>query len=217
MSLSPFFPRFNELPSTLPVFPLQHVIVMPGAELPLNIFEPRYLNMVDDALKTHHMIGMAQPDPAGKGEPPTLYATGCAGRITSYSETSDGRIVLTLTGLLRFRIKQELSSIRGYRVIVPGWSDFASDMNFESSDILDRDYFVEALRRFLQERSLEVDWQVLERMPDMLLVHMLATLLPLDGADKQTILETLDPHQRADALLASLEISYQQGSRPSRH
>ncbi len=217
MSLSPFSPKFSELPSTLPVFPLQHVIVMPGAELPLNIFEPRYLRMVDDAMRTHRMIGMVQPDPLGHGDPLPLYGTGCAGRITSYSETTDGRIVLTLTGLIRFHVKQELSSIRGYRVVIPGWEDFASDLNFDSPEILDRGHFVEVLHQFLQERNLEVDWQALEQLSDMTLVHILATLLPLDGADKQTILETMDLNQRADALLASLEISSQQGGKPLRH
>jgi hypothetical protein len=122
-----------------------------------------------------------------------------------------------LTGLIRFRIHQELSGIRGYRVVVPDWDEFASDLKFENYEILDRPYFVGALRRFLKEKRLEIDWQVLDRMPDIPLVHMLATLLPLDGADKQTILETLDPHQRADALLASLELSYRSGYKPFSH
>lgn len=217
MSLSPFFPRFNELPLTLPVFPLENVIIMPGAELPLNVFESRYLNMVQDVLKAHHMIGMVQPDPSLAGDPPPLFQVGCAGRITSYSETHDGRILLTLTGLVRFRIQQEIPAIRGYRMVVPSWEEFALDLKFENLQILDRAYFVRALGRFLKERNLEIDWEALGRMPDIPLIHMLATLLPLDGADKQTILETLEPHKRADALLASLEIAYRDGYKPFSH
>ena len=113
-----FQPTFESLPAVLPVFPLDNVIIMPGAVLPLNIFEPRYLNMVADAMGSHRMFGMLQPDPSRADQPGAVFRTGCGGRITSYRETADGRIELVLTGLCRFSIREELPGIRGYRLFV---------------------------------------------------------------------------------------------------
>jgi len=217
-TVSRFFPRFDDLPLTLPVFPLENVIVMPGAELQLNIFENRYLNMVKDALKTHHMFGMVQPDATKKDDPQSLYLTGCAGRITAYSETADGRILLSLTGVIRFDISKELAAIRGYRVIVPDWSRYASDLNQQvESDIRDRSRLISALGRYFRTRNMEPDWEGLERIPVAQLVNTMATLLPIGTAEKQAILEAQELTMREQIFVAALEMSLQEESGAPRH
>lgn len=213
MQRSRFFPSYDQLPATLPVFPLESVIVLPGADLPLNIFEPRYLNMVEDVLKTHHMFGMVQPNTSSQDSTSGLYHTGCAGRITAYSETSDDRILLSLTGIIRFLIKQELPGLRGYRVVVPEWRPFVADLQQQNQKILsDRPLFTQRLRHFLREKSLDVDWRALGQLTDLQLVHTMATLLPLDSAEKQAILEAPNANERASVLMAALEISSLGGS-----
>ena len=215
---SPFFPEFEELPRALPVFPLENVIVMPAAELPLNIFEQRYLNMVEDALKTQHMFGMIQPDPSGKEGVPALYRTGCAGRITAYSETKDGRILLSLTGLIRFDVVSELPTVRGYRMIVPDWNPYAADLEpQENPNLLDRTRITSALARYLRQKNMETDWQALEKVPPQQLVNMMATLLPIGAVEKQAILEAREPDDCADILLATLEMSLGDGTGMPRH
>ena len=217
-TVSRFFPRFDDLPLTLPVFPLENIIVMPGAELQLSIFENRYLNMVTDVLKTHHMFGMVQPDATKKGDPQSLYLTGCAGRITAYSETADGRILLTLTGVIRFDISEELAATRGYRVIVPDWSRYASDLNQQvESDIRDRSRLTSALGRYFRNRNMEPDWEGLERIPVAQLVNTMATLLPIGTAEKQAILEAQELAMREQIFVAALEMSLQEESGAPRH
>lgn len=217
-TVSRFFPRFDDLPLTLPVFPLENIIVMPGAELQLSIFENRYLNMVTDVLKTHHMFGMVQPDATKKGDPQSLYLTGCAGRITAYSETADGRILLTLTGVIRFDISEELAATRGHRVIVPDWSRYASDLNQQvESDIRDRSRLTSALGRYFRNRNMEPDWEGLERIPVAQLVNTMATLLPIGTAEKQAILEAQELAMREQIFVAALEMSLQEESGAPRH
>lgn len=219
MARSPFIPEFRQLPTTLPIFPLEGSAVMPEAELPLNIFEPRYLHMVEDALKTHHMIGMVQPHPRSRGEPPPVYTTGSAGRITAYRETDDGRILITLTGVCRFDIGEELSGIRGYRLVVPDWSRFRGDYNEGQSKavLADRDRFFAALQRYFRDHELDVEASALARLPAAALVNRLATVLPLDPAEKQAVVEAVEPAQRAEALLAALELSVTGDQGRSRH
>jgi uncharacterized protein len=191
---------------------------MPGVELPLNIFEPRYLKMVEDALKTHHMFGVIQPDTSKNDYPQSLYLTGCAGRITTYSETTDGRILLSLTGVIRFDVSEELAAIRGYRVIVPNWSCYASDLNLHlDSDIKDRSRLTTALGRYLRDRNMETDWEALERIPGTQLIDTMATLLPIGTAEKQAILEAREPGLREDIFVAALEMSLQEESGAPRH
>ena len=218
MPHSPFMPNYDNLPSTLPIFPLETAVVMPQAELPLNIFEPRYLNMVEDALATHHMFGMVQPDPSKKGSPTPVYRTGCAGRITSYKETVDGRILLALSGVCRFEIRQELATTRGYRKVIPDWSRFALDFEKQNDQpLMDRQRFLGALKRYLRAKDLDADWNSLEQTPDLRLVGSLTCLLPLEPADKQAVLESIEPSRQADALLAILEMSVHDHGRPSEH
>ena len=218
MPRSRFFPTFNELPNTLPIFPLEGAVVMPGADLPLNIFEPRYLNMVADALATHRMFGMVQPDPARQGKPVPVYRTGCSGRITSYKETDDGRILIVLTGVCRFDIEQELATTRGYRVVVPDWSRFTVDFAVQKDEAFeDRLRLLGVLRRYFRLKNLDTDWETLEKMPKQHLIHTLTTLLPLESASKQAVLEAIEPSGRADALFAALEMSLQETPGSSVH
>jgi len=215
---SPFFPQFRDLPNALPIFPLEGAVVMPNADLPLNVFEPRYLNMVADALASHRMFGMVQPDPSRKGSPPPVYRTGCAGRITSYQETVDGRILLSLTGVCRFDIQEELPTTRGYRIVVPDWERFAADMGAEEADNgLNKQHCLESLRRYFLRNNLDTDWEALENLSQEQLVHGLLPLLPLEPAEKQVILEAVGVTEQVGSLLSALEFSSQDEGGPVRH
>jgi hypothetical protein len=214
-----FQPTFESLPAALPVFPLDNVIIMPGAVLPLNIFEPRYLNMIEDAFRSHHLIGMVQPKPDQAAEAePALYTTGCAGRITSYSETSDGRMLISLTGVSRFSIHEELDSIRGYRQVRPDWEPFRGDLDNDwHTAVPDREHLDSVLKSYLRDQQIGVDEEMLDSLPDMRLVNLMATLLPLDGAEKQAILEAPTEQQRADLFMAAIELGLHDSPAPSRH
>jgi Lon protease-like protein len=214
-----FHPTFESLPGALPVFPLDSVIIMPGAVLPLNIFEPRYLNMIEDAFKSHHLIGMVQPRTESLGdEIPRLYETGCAGRITTYSETADGRMLISLTGVIRFDITEELASIRGYRQVRPDWKPYRDDLGTEwEQTAVDRQRLHSTLRKYLEQNEMAVEWQQLETLPDMRLINLMATLLPLDNPEKQAILEAPAGKERADVFLSAIEFDLHAGSTQFRH
>lgn len=205
---SPFLQTFEDLPSELPIFPLSGAVVLPGVQLPLNIFEPRYLNMVEAALAADHLIGMVQPsDEASDGEHPAIRHVGCAGRITSYSETNDGRIVMVLTGLCRFQVAGELPERDGYRCVRPDWSRFREDYAAEDAAIEDRERFLGSLRAFCDRRSVEVPWEDITRMEDLDLVNLLCAHLPLDADDKQALLETDGVDARADLMRGLMDMS----------
>ena len=213
---NPFLPRFADLPAALPVFPLSGAVVMPGVQLPLNIFEPRYLNMVQAALATDHLIGMVQPRAGGTvadaDDEPGLYRTGCAGRITSYSETNDGRIVLVLTGLCRFEIESELEPLDGYRRVRTNWERFVGDYDAGTKYIDDREQFMGSLRAFCDLRSVEVPWDDIGQMADSDLVNLLCAHLPLGADDKQALIETVDLHERAVLMRGLLDMSAHLGA-----
>lgn len=208
MTRTPFFPNFQDLPKELPIFPLPGAVVMPGVQLPLNIFEPRYLNMVADALARNHLIGMIQPlrDTAFE-EVPQLHRIGCAGRITSYSETRDGRIVLVLTGVCRFEILEEIPGRRGYRRVRPGWERFTRDFHEDESKLADRERFLKSLRAYTVLRGVEVPWDDIEGMGDADLVNLLCAHLPLEPEDKQALIETLDVAERAELMRGLMDMS----------
>ncbi len=204
MSKSPFIPSFEALPDTLPIFPLAGAIVLPGAELPLNIFEPRYLNMIQDAMGGHRMIGMIQPKPNNDGD--ELCAAGCAGRITQYRETADGRIELVLTGVCRFDLGEELSTTRGYRLIVPDWDRFSGDYADNDDRVQHRHgQLIEALTRFFDVKNYEADMPMLERLPTVRLVDSLTIGLPFSESEKQMLLETVDPEARVHSFIALID------------
>ncbi len=208
MVRSPFLQAFADLPRELPIFPLSGTVVLPGVQLPLNIFEPRYLNMVAAALGQCHLIGMVQPrgDLAQPGAP-AVHCVGCAGRITSFSETNDGRIVLVLTGLCRFEIAEELPERDGYRRVRPDWSRFAGDYAFEAGNITDRERFMASLRAFCDRRRVEVPWDDIGKMDDYDLVNLLCAHLPLGADDKQALLETDGTEARADLMRGLMDMS----------
>jgi Lon protease-like protein len=217
VSSNPFIAPYEHLPDTLPVFPLPGAIVMPGSELPLNVFEPRYLNMVGDALATHHMIGMIQPDPGSAGDT-GLYGTGCAGRITQYRETADGRIELVLTGVCRFDIAEELPTTRGYRMVLPQWARFSGDCSTEEKlTVTTRRRLLQALKGYFRLRGLDIDWTMLERLSTVTLMNSMSMALPLGEEDKQVLLETVQPADRLDRFIAILANEISSPGKATRH
>lgn len=199
MKRHPFLPRFEELPETLPLFPLSGALVMPGVQLPLNIFEPRYLQMVRVALAEHQAIGMVQPraEPAERIAEPPLHRVGCAGRITSYSETNDGRIVVVLTGFCRFEIDTELNTGESFRRARVRWSRFADDCACSREPIPEREGFLRSLRIYCKRHGVDIPWDDLEQLADVELLNLLCTHLPLSPSDKQALVETVTPSERA--------------------
>jgi hypothetical protein len=199
--------RAADLPQVIPVFPLDEVLLLPHGQLPLNIFEPRYLNMVDDAMAAERVIGMIQTLPGGDRERPSLAAIGCLGRITRFTETSDGRYLITLTGLCRFSVRTELSAPTPYRQIRVDYMRFDADLKASGDDDgFDRMLLLRALRAYLERRSLEVDWEAAKTAPGEALINSLAMLLPFDAAEKQALLEAMTLSERREALIALMEI-----------
>ncbi len=196
-----------DLPDTLPVFPLPGALVFPRWELPLNIFEPRYLNMFDDAMRGHRLIGMVQ-SMGGTRERPEIARVGCAGRITSYAETDDGRYLVTLTGICRFAVKQELAVTTPYRQVTPRWDAFAADLYPASEDGLpDRSELILSLRTYAATHGLQADWSAVEEAPMETLVHALAAGCPFPAPEKQALLEAVSLADRARTLIALMAMS----------
>ena len=217
MSKNPFITPFESLPNTLPIFPLPGAIVMPGAELPLNIFEPRYLNMINDAIASHRMIGMIQPDPNAEVES-AVYRTGCAGRITQFRETSDCRIEMVLTGVCRFDIGEELRTTRGYRLIVPDWSRFADDYVDNNEQLKhEHERLMETLENFFNLKGYEADLTMLKQLPVARLVDSLTMALPFDEAEKQMLLESVETEQRLTNFIALIEGDFDVPDSVTRH
>jgi Lon protease-like protein len=200
-----------DLPRTIPVFPLPGALLLPRGQMPLNIFEPRYLEMVDDALRDgHRMIGMIQPDPAHPAPPerPNLYKVGCAGRITQIAETGDGRYLMQLTGVARYRIIQELPVATAYRQCVVDYMPFIDDFTArKGEERVDRKAVLAALTQYLKANNLKADWEGIESAPNEALVNALAMMSPYDPAEKQAMLEAPDLKTRAEILIAVTEIA----------
>jgi Lon protease-like protein len=201
------------LPDTLPIFPLTGVLLLPRGRLPLNIFEPRYLAMTRDALGGERLIGMVQPsepqrDNGGGGAiNPPVYPIGCAGRITAFSETDDGRYLLTLTGVSRFRIRDELPLLSGYRRIVAEWQPFAHDVDTPTGAEFDRDRFIRGLKGFFTQRQISADWEAIEKAAGEHLINSIAMLCPFAPSEKQALLEAPDLDERARLLIALVEMA----------
>jgi Lon protease-like protein len=200
-----------DLPGTIPVFPLPGALLLPRGQMPLNIFEPRYLEMVDDALRDgHRLIGMIQPDPAHPGGPdrPNLYKVGCVGRITQIAETGDGRYLMQLTGVTRYRIIQELPVITAYRQCAVDYTPFIDDLTArKGEEHVDRKAVLAALTQYLKANDLKADWDGIENAPNEALVNALAMMSPYDPAEKQAMLEAPDLKTRAEILIAITEIA----------
>ncbi len=199
--------KIADLPQVIPVFPLPGAILLPRGQLPLNVFEPRYLNMIDDAMAGDRIIGMLQPL-AGEPSLPKLSSIGCAGRITSFAETSDGRYLITLTGCARFRLARELPAQTPYRQIRADFVPFEDDLNVPPVDDvgLDRDGLLDALRAYLEMRGLDIDWDTAETAPPEALINSLSMALPFDPPEKQALLEAVSLTDRSSVLTALLTI-----------
>ena len=202
-----------DLPDTIPVFPLSGALLLPRTRLPLNLFEPRYLQMLDDVLKTdHRLIGMVQsydgPDGVNK-----LHSIGCAGRVTAFSETDDGRYMITLAGASRFRLIGEVDGFVPYRRARVNWQGFERDLgDVETDDTFDRQKFIDALGRFFDDQGLQTDWESLREAEDELLINSLSMLCSFEPEDKQALLEAPSLTTRRETLTTLIEYSLRGGS-----
>lgn len=200
------------MPETLPVFPLPSALLLPRGRLPLNIFEPRYLAMLDDTLKTEHrLIGMIQPF-EGEENPPRLHSIGCAGRVTSLSETEDGRYLIVLSGVSRFRTREELEGFPPYRRITPTWTDFRADLDgLEELPDFNKEEFMTLLRRYFEVASLSSDWDSMRDADTEMLINSLSMMCPFAIEEKQALLEAPRLSDRAETLSALLQFAIAEG------
>jgi Lon protease-like protein len=199
-------PKAITLPGVIPVFPLDSVLLPPRGLLPLNVFEPRYLNMIDDAMAADRIIGMVQTQRGGDRERPALAQVGGAGLITSFAETQDGRYLITLTGVCRFRLGPELSSPTPYRQVRADFGPFEQDLAPIDDPGLSRDELLAALRTYLHGRHMDIDWKMAAEAPIEPLVNSLSMALPLDAPEKQALLEAVALSDRLETLTVLLKI-----------
>ena len=204
---------FKDLPDTIPVFPLPGALLLPRSRLPLHIFEPRYLLMLDDALKTpERLIGMVQPNPRPAAEK-ALHAIGCAGRITQFSETEDGRYMITLAGISRFRVSKEIECFEPYRKCDVTWTGFEADTGkVEKDPGLNRKSFLDLLRRLFERRNMSTEWDTLKEADDELLINSLSMLLDFSPEDKQALLEAPSLTTRRETLVTLIEFAMRGGT-----
>jgi len=200
-----------DLPESLPVFPLQGCILLPRSSLPLNIFEPRYLSMVDDVIAGNRIVGIVQPlgtqeeSPQSKGHP--LRQTGCAGRLTAFSETEDGRLLITLTGICRFDITGEVKTGKPYRICDAKFSPYVKDLvRGHGQSAVDWTRFLQVLKAYLDARKLSADWDSIQRSPTELLINTLSMISPYGPEEKQALLEAPDLKSRSEVLMALAEM-----------
>lgn len=213
MTHGPFQPRFEALPEIIPVFPLAGTLLLPGGRLPLNIFEPRYLTMVLDALGQGRMIGMIQPTHADDGsDAPPLYKIGCLGRIASFNETEDGRLLISLAGICRFKVVKEEDGISGYRRVTADYSAFRHDFAEDSDIPVNRKRMIAALKPYFTAQEMDVNWKAIESAPDGILVTTLAMICPFEPPEKQALLEAPDLASRTEILTALVEMAVLTGS-----
>ena len=220
MSRNPFDPGFEDLPRVIPVFPLTGILLLPEGKLPLNIFEPRYLAMVRDALADEQrMIGMVQPrlpdpddnrgpvDLAAMMDQPEIYTTGCAGRITAFSESDDGRYMLTLTGICRFDIAEEMTLRDGYRRILADYHRFRGDLSMRGEPDIDRERLLGVVRQYFAQQDIKASWETVEATPNDRLVTSLAMTCPFGPNERQALLEAADLTARAEMVITLLEMA----------
>lgn len=204
----------SDLPDTIPVFPLPGALMLPRARLPLHIFEPRYLAMIEDCMKTKtRLIGMIQPRETPGGEK-RLHAIGCAGRLTGFSETEDGRYMITLSGISRFRVREEVQGFAPYRRCLVDWAGFARDLSREdeTDPRFDRPAFLDLLGRYLAAMNLSTDWDSLKEADCELLINSLSMLCPFSPEDKQALLEAPSLTTRRETLVTLIEFALRGGA-----
>ena len=205
--------KLTNLPEAIPIFPLPGALLLPRSRLPLHVFEPRYLQMLDDSLKTpERLIGMVQPNEVAGRVGNGLHTIGCAGRITQFSETEDNRYMITLSGISRFRVVNEIEGFAPYRRCEVSWDGFERDQGKSECDTgLDRDSFLNLLGRYFDARSLSTDWESLQEADDELLINSLSMMLDLDAEDKQALLEAPSLSTRRETLVTLIEFSMRGG------
>lgn len=204
----------KEIPDIIPVFPLPRALLLPRTELPLNIFEPRYLQMIEDAIRGERVIGMIQPNEPEENasKTPPLYQIGCAGRLTNFGETGDGRYQVMLTGIARFRIVEEVSVSTPYRQCKVDYNAFAEDLvQGVGEDEVDREALLKTLANYLAANSIEADWSGITQAPTEALVNGLSLMSPFGVREKQALLEARDLRHRAELLVAATEITLAAG------
>ena len=207
--MAAFHPRLEDLPSEFAVFPLTGALLLPRGKLPLNIFEQRYLAMVHDSLGAGRMFGMIQADPHAResSNGDGLYRIGCLGRLSSFSETDDGRLLITLTGLIRFTVGTELEMRRGYRRVRGDFSQFLADIVLDRPQAdIERDAILTALRSYFARRNVDANWEAIRGLSDDALVITLAMACPFEAVEKQALLEAPTDADRAATLLALLQM-----------
>ena len=199
----------NDLPDTIPVFPLPGALLLPRARLPLHLFEPRYLAMLEDTLKTsHRLIGMIQPYDVPGSDDPSLHDIGCAGRVTAFSETEDGRYMITLSGISRFRVREQVTGFAPYIRTRVDWDGYGRDLGPSEKDPeFDRVAFLSLLGRFFDSAELKTDWDALEQAEDELLINSLSMLCPFEPEDKQALLEAVSLTARRETLTTLIEFA----------
>jgi len=209
MSAPRRYRNISDLPAVIPVFPLPGALLLPRSRLPLNIFEPRYLAMVDAAMDSYRMIGMVQPKDANAdlAKAPALADVGCAGRIVDYSETDDGRYQITLLGIARFQLAGERDTGTPYRQVAADYSPYTDDLSTASDPPIARERLMVALKPYLKERAMQTDWKSIEEAPSEALVNALSILCPFDPKEKQALLEAPTLKERAEALIVLLEFA----------
>lgn len=207
--MAPFATRAEDLPAEFPVFPLPGALLLPRGKLPLNIFEPRYLALIEDALAAGRLFGMIQPDPSRPqgATGPALFAVGCLGRLVSFSETDDGRYLVTLAGLTRFRVAAETTMRRGYRRVQADFTEFTADLAPPpEAPAFDRTALIADLRAYFTHRGIDANWEAITKMPDHDLVVTLSMACPFEPPEKQALLQAPTPAERAATLQALLRM-----------
>jgi uncharacterized protein len=214
MGLNQPYGQIDELPNVLPIFPLSGALLLPRGQMPLNIFEPRYLQMCDDALRGHRLLGMVQPNEAAPliRNEPAVHSVGCAGRITQFAESGDGRLLITLAGVCRFRIREELTVTTPYRQCSVAFEEFACDLDANAGEAdVDRDSVVRMLHAFAETNRVKLDWTEIEKAPNEALVNALAMMSPFGTVEKQALLEAETLKARAEVLVALAEMGFARG------
>ena len=215
MEQNPFAPQFDDLPQSLPVFPLASALLLPTGQLPLNIFEPRYLQMVEDALSTNRMIGMIQPKEEAVSEKKPLRKIGCAGKIIDFSETADGRYLITLSGTYRFNVDEELTTTKLYRIVKPDWASYKNDFECYKTLDIDREKLKTLMQDYFDQHGMECDWYAFDNAPDGKLITCLSMICPFEPREKQALLEAPCGKKRSEMFMSMLDIAVRSGKGPA--
>ena len=193
----------EDLPKRIPIFPLTGAVLFPGTQLPLNIFESRYINMIDDVLaSSDRLIAMIQPASSKDSDSKILKNVGCIGKITTFNEIEDNRYLITLTGIIRFKIKEELDTTTPYRQVIPDFTNFDTDLEDQNVESIDREKLLSLIKKYLEHRNMLTDWDIIQQTSTEQLINYSGVLVPFTPEEKQLLLESITITERCDALEA---------------